>query len=252
MHVAIPFLSNIDGLSVLLTLLQMQTQTPDKVIVIDNSKDGRARCICRKYRYSVPIDYIPLKKSIYHSWNYAIRLSPKKDIIYLNDDVIIPTNFIEMMKNAMRKKEALSFVPDGPPIDHRVQTIETNKPHFLKSVKHSVRNNPLLVPTRWLKGYCFMLPKKTIKRIGLFDTRFTLWYGDSDYQERILAYTSKRQMMSICKISNLYVYHYGSNSFSLQDCAHIIAKDKQIFDRKYGSGASDAVLKNILDNKHVY
>ena len=242
LSVVIPFYSNIDGLSVLLTLLQTQTKKPDKIIVIDNSPSKIARAITMKYSINIRIECHVLQQSIYQSWNKGIQLSKGYDIVFVNDDVLVPLDFIELVVKAMSKKEAYGYVPEGPSITHRGTIFNSNTFSW-----YSENKKMRLASTDWLKGYCFILPKTTIQIIGTFDTSFELWYGDFDYQERILRQAEKQSnIMGICKICNLMIYHYGSNSFSISSREDMIGRDEKQFNNKYYPGANSAILHHIL------
>lgn len=226
--IIIPFFSNIDGLAVLLTLLGIQTQIANKIIVIDNSIHGLAKDLCIKYQLRTPIDYYTQKGTIYESWNFAIDNSIG-DVIILNDDVLVPIHFVKEFNYFKKKNDFLCYVPEVPPIDHREIYID-------RKFNGINQKTTSIVEAGWMPGFCFMLPRSTIYTIGIFDTNFKIWFGDFDYQERIKRTAYHKKTKSIGQIRNLYVYHYGTTSYNLLNwkVKKIISQDEKYFNEKYG------------------
>lgn len=240
--VVIPYYSNSDGLAILLTLLQIQSNPPRLIIVIDNSKNKEGLRICKKYKYHIPIKTYTDIGTIYQSWNKGIE-SCVDDILIINDDVLLPLNSIEILNRAQKMYPALCYVPKTPSIEHRQKMAIDKK--FLWLVKSDI----LCQKTFWMPGFCFFLPRTTINSIGLFDTKFRIWYGDFDYQERLHRYSLKTNQPSILRINSLYIYHFGTLSYNLlsQTNQKIIKSDKRILNEKYHNPKfADLILRKSV------
>ena len=81
-------------------------------------------------------------------------------------------------------------------------------------------------------GWCFMLSKECLDKIGWFDPRFVLWYQDTDYHQRLAAAGHPA-----AEVRNCLIHHYESRTivnlpggFNYQGW---ITKDKELFARKY-------------------
>lgn len=244
--VVIPYYSNKDGLAILLSLLQAQTTSPESIIVIDNSKNNEGKDICNRYSYNVPVKIFTKVGTIYQSWNEGIKFC-SGDVLIINDDILLPLNCIEIFENTKKKCAALCYVPQTPSIEHCQKTITVKKFRWRASSKISCQK------TAWMPGFCFLLPRTTIDSVGLFDIRFKIWYGDSDYQERLSQYGLSINYRAICRINSLYVYHFGATSYNLSSRLNqkIIESDRQKLNEKYHNPnfAQSVIQKSIKANR---
>jgi len=80
----------------------------------------------------------------------------------------------------------------------------------------------------WLSGFCLLIPKSVINRVGLFDERFFFGWEDIDYsmQLRLKGY----QLMNI---KPLFIYHQRSGSSSPKRHRQLVRKAKKDFVTKW-------------------
>lgn len=99
-------------------------------------------------------------------WNLGINVARGEYINILGDDTIVQRGWLDKMAAALDMPQAgISNV--------HVQ----NLPKYEGVIENY----------RWFSYACFMLPRKTIDRIGLFDEQyFPVNYEDTDYSTRIL------------------------------------------------------------------
>jgi O-antigen biosynthesis protein len=231
MKVVIPFANNPTDLSVLLMQLQCQTLLPEAIYVADNSKDGLGLKIVRRYQWSVPIVVDSKVGSIYKSWNEGMRFA-RGDVLILNDDVLIPLDFCKIMNDFLKSDRAALYCPTTagfPPVRSIRKGYKWNDSRSTSFFWIEKPNYPY-VPT--MTGWCFGVPKKTIDTIGYFDTAFENWYGDKDYEERIL-----RAGERIAFIEGMMVHHYGTSSYGKidrEEFGKVNYLDQVTFERKYG------------------
>ena len=228
--VIIPYHSNKLDLSVLLMQLQSQSILPQSIYLADNSKEQDGLDIVKRYQWSVPIVVDRKPGNIYESWNSGINFA-KGDTIIINDDVFITSDFIELMVEFMSTNATDIYCPgtDGfPPVFgmRKHYAWISNDPVGVEIID----SNPYkYVPL--MKGWCFGLPYKTVKKVGLFDTQFKCWYGDTDYERRIFEKGGQ-----ICMIKGLPVQHFGTSSYSKlkpKTFRGLYKKDQIAFEKKY-------------------
>jgi GT2 family glycosyltransferase len=217
MKVIIPYANNPTDFAVLLTQLQSQTVLPDHIFVADNSKDKSGYQIALRYQWKVPISVVIKPGNIYTSWNRGIEYC-QDDVCILNDDILIPENFIAVMNMFADSGKADMYCPDnaGFPPTQRVR--KHYKWNNQKVAISRVITKPEQTHIPDLRGWCFCLPKKTIKDVGLFDESYGIWYGDKDYEMRLF-----EKGKSIAFLFGLNVHHYGTSSYS--------KIDKKLFNR---------------------
>jgi GT2 family glycosyltransferase len=230
--VVIPFSSNKDGLAVLLATLQAQIVPPRQVVVIDTSPEKSGFELCKKYQTTVPIICECAKTPIYESWNRGIELSGDDDVLIINDDVLLPLNAIDQLGYVASQVPALAYIPETPPKEHSARYVNTEFPWWSEPVEAIEQ----LEASFWLPGFAFMLTRKAVEEVGMFDTRFKVWFGDDDYQVRLHLKAEQLKVPAIVKLKNLYCYHYGGLSFEYQskEVQDKITKDRKAYLTKYG------------------
>lgn len=223
--VVIPHAGSTETLIAVLIQLQMQTVLPVHIYIIDCSTNKSGLRIAQKFCFNtVPIKVEVVQGTIYQNWNRGILFSrkehPDAGILIINDDVLLPVNAIELFQEAHINTLDYCYVPETPPRQHYSSKIETyfQNEGMIQSI----------TSTNWMSGFVFYLTPSCIDSIGLFDERFVVWYGDTDYERRIL------QKGKIKIIHGLYVYHYGSRSYDYQldEVQKIIDNDRIKFYKK--------------------
>lgn len=238
LSVIVPYHRNKDGLAVTLTALQAQIVPPKAIVVIDTSRNKSGLEIARRYatRGEVPIVVeVAPRAGIYEAWNKGLSIVGEQDVAIINDDLLIPLNFIDILSFARAAVPALSYAPVTPPRDHYKDEVD---------VEFAWWNE---VPSRpehfsqidWLPGFCFMLTKEALNLVGQFDEGFKVWFGDDDYQERLKRLPRDARIPAIVRINTLYAYHYGGQSYHYQTktVKAKIDKDRAYFTSKYGDKA---------------
>lgn len=224
--VVIPHSSSVETLIAVLIQLQMQTVAPTQIYVIDCSDDRSGLRIAQKFAFNtLPITVECVKGNIYENWNRGIILSkedhPLASILVINDDILLPLNAIELFQKAEFQTKDLVYVPETPGREHSSGKID--------AMFSSISSYLGVSYASWMPGFVFYLTERCINEVGLFDEQFKIWFGDTDYERRIL------QKGKIVLINGLYVYHYGSRSYQYQslEVKDKIDKDRLLFRKKY-------------------
>jgi GT2 family glycosyltransferase len=232
--VIIPFHSNETGLAVTLATLQAQLVPPKAIIVIDTSKDKSGLPIAQRYTTNnVPIVVEVAQVGIYEAWNKGIELAGDSDVLIINDDLLLPMNFIDVLMVCRQAVPGLAYVPLTPRKDHYQSGVDVDFPWYCPDPRTLTIDD--FAQTDWLPGFCFLLTKEAVKEVGQFDTRFQVWYGDDDYQKRLIAKGREMDINPIVLVKSLYAYHYGGTSYKYLDKAVVrkIGKDRRKFTAKY-------------------
>jgi GT2 family glycosyltransferase len=107
--------------------------------------------------------------------------------------------------------------------------------HIDQVLTHKAEGPFDLVDTKWLPGFFFLLTRQAIENVGVFDDEtFTIWFGDDDYQKRLINYANGRPYTAITKIQGIFVYHFGGQSYKYgrKDVGDIIKKDRLAFHKR--------------------
>jgi len=186
------------------------------IIGVNNGQDARLRTsiknIFRNYllksdkyiEYEVPV-------SIYKWWNDGIIKARKHEVIgILNDDVILPRGGVKVLVDQLKRHDLAMIWPN---------TIggEMRNPHLIMEDDYIENSN--------MNGWCFFCPTKTYEDYGLFDERFVIHGGDTDFFYRLTAMGAKTGQSN-----NVVIYHFGSSSLNKirEKVATILEKDHEL------------------------
>lgn len=231
--VILPYHSNDHGLAVSLSLLQAQLVPPKAIVVIDTSKDRSGLKIAQRYSTrTTPVIVEVAQVGIYEAWNRGIDLAGDSDLLFLNDDLLFPLNLIDVLMVSRAAVPALAFAPVTPPREHYSPIVDMDFAWFAE-VPNSA---DFFASTPWLPGFAFMLTKEAVAKVGRFDTKFKVWFGDDDYQHRLNELAQEDKTTAICLIKSLFVYHYGGSSYKYKSkpIQRQIDKDRKRYLSKWG------------------
>lgn len=205
--VGIPYYSNRNGLAFLMANLQPQMTEDDILYIVDDSPDKSGLEIAKTFASSRTnvLCEVAGGKGIYRGWNMILQamIDHKKDGAFIiNDDVVLSTTCIGNIKRAHRLTGGAHdcLVPKTPSREWNSKVLD---PNF--SWWSSITTIDDLKDVRRMAGFAFYLKREAIERVGMFNTDFDVWYGDTDMEDRLKG--------KIGMITNEYVYHYGGSSY---------------------------------------
>jgi len=144
------------------------------------------------------------KRGLTAAWNLGIRLSNRKNIILMNNDIICKGKFIDLC---------------NPKSENEI-------------VGAKKRREPLYEGRKLLQGWFLCFSKSLWTKLGGFDERFKLYFQDTDFQIRAL-----KEGGSLCQV-DLPLKHLGHktahNKKLCPNRGELIAADKAAFKEKYG------------------
>jgi GT2 family glycosyltransferase len=228
--VVIPYNKNKTGLIYLLTVLQNQTILPHRIIIIDTSPDKSALVIVKTLHHNTCEIIVEQTGSIsvYTAWNKGIEHAHGDHVFIINDDVIIPINILAALSFAASNTNALVYVPETSSRSHKSGTIDME---FLPTREGRITTTPV----EWMPGFAFMLTSRAIEKVGIFnDEKFSVWFGDDDYQARINQWGKDNDTTAILQINNVFVFHFGGKSYNYSNSQTVaqIKKDRANYLKK--------------------
>ena len=127
-----------------------------------------------------------------NSLNIGIEKSSHDIILLLNNDLVFEENWLTEIISAMDKNpEILSTSPLSPESNRLLGGVKTIEPVFgYEIAKH-------------LAGYCIVIKKEVIERIGKIDERVDFWYSDNIYAEQLKKVKIKHALIPKSKIIHL-------------------------------------------------
>jgi GT2 family glycosyltransferase len=234
MKAIITYYSAEQNLAVMLSLLQAQMVQPFEIILIDTSPNKTGLDVAQKFNANTgcPIKVECARVGINEAWNRGIDLAEGDDVVIMNDDLLIPINFIDVLGLVAANTNAYAIVPMTPANTHYSNRVDVKFEYFAR-----LPENPSDIEiVGWMPGFCFYLSKECIKEVGLFDDKhFKCWFGDTDYERRIKIEAEKNNVIPILRINSMFVYHYGGKSYEYQskEVQKIINRDRKSYAKKY-------------------
>jgi GT2 family glycosyltransferase len=231
LSVIVPYNRNKYGLVSTLINLQSQMVPPDRIVIIDTSKDKSGLPIAKMFTTNnIPIVLEVAEVHIYEAWNKGIELSPNHNVLIINDDLLMPVNFIDNLKSMIKTNSALSYIPLTPKREWSSETVQG-----FQWYSPVIQKLDQLSVTNWMPGFCFSLTEECIKEVGVFDLNYKVWFGDTDYETRIAKKALELKKFGIVRMDETFVYHYGGKSYKYQSKAvqKIIDKDRKLYVSKH-------------------
>jgi len=222
-----------------------------EIIVVDNnSTDGTIEYL--KSQEDIRGVYNDYNAGFPKGCNQGIEIAKGESILLLNNDTIVTPNWLNNLDKALYSSEEIGVVgpisnscSNGQSINVVYQNIdEMIEFADLINIYYSTDKYEL---KQYLVGYCYLVKKSVIEKVGLLDERFSPGnFEDNDLSLRILLEGYK---LLLCK--NVFIHHFGSTSFrsNMQNYINVYCSNKSKFDEKWGKDVLDGsvVRSNLVD-----
>lgn len=210
--IIIPAYNQLEYCRQCLLSLQLNTQVPHKLILVDNgSTDG----------VSEFFDSIPNATVVHTGANLGFAgginaglEQAEGHVLLLNSDTLVPRNWLQRLLRVLLLSEDIGIV--GPMSNEvsGLQRIDALWFETLDEISAFADNwaqdhagETLEVPR--LVGFCMLIRESVWRRVGLLDTRFGLGnYEDDDYCRRTVL-----EGFRLFIAREAFVFHYGSRTF---------------------------------------
>ncbi len=191
------------------------TKTEYEIIVIDNaSVDGTPNKIMKDFPF-IKLVRNAENKGFPVAVNQGIAKSKGKDILLLNNDTIVTTNWLERMLEVAELDNSIGIVG---PISNSVSGAQLDKAARYKSIDemHSYasiikkKNSGQIFQFPRVAFLCTLIKRQVIKKLGGLDERFSPGnFEDDDYCLRAQIAGFKTVIAS-----DVFIHHFGSKSFT--------------------------------------
>ncbi|MEJ8552663.1 glycosyltransferase [Tepidibacter sp. Z1-5] len=167
--------------------------------------------------------------------NQGIQISKGDNILLLNNDVVVTPNWLVNLKTALYSSDDIGAVGPVSNSCPYYQTIPTDYKNLDEMIEFAKKYN-LSNENKWeerlkLIGFCMLIKKEIINKVGFLDEIFTPGnYEDDDYSIRI-----KRAGYKLILCKDTFIHHYGGTSFKVSKGYSELLKDNEIkFKKKWG------------------
>lgn len=204
------------------------------VVVDNNSQDGVVQWL--KEQEDIRLILNQENKGFGYASNQGAKAArPENNLLFLNNDTIVPSNAIFWLRMGIYEDTAIgaagsvsNYVGNEQSVAERYDTVQ----EWLEFAEHNnvFVKNPYENKI-WLSGFAMMIKREALDNVGLFDIGYGLGnYEDNDLSVR-LQYAGYR--MVLCH--NSFIFHYGSQSFGRQPALYkeITQRNKSYFIKKW-------------------
>ncbi|MEC0232692.1 glycosyltransferase [Paenibacillus alba] len=185
--------------------------------------------------------------------NQGIEIATGDNILLLNNDTIVTSNWLSNMIACLYSQEQIGAV--GPVTNNisYYQKIATNYATLDEMHGFAAMFN-ISDPRKWeeclhLVGFCLLIKSSLVNEIGLLDERFTPGnYEDDDYSLRIRLAGYK---LTLCR--DTFIHHYGSASFKDNEAKskyeQLLTTNREKFIDKwnFNSDLSHVIREDLID-----
>jgi len=168
--------------------------------------------------------------------NQGIKIATGEEILLLNNDTIVTPGWLENLRECLYSSEYIGAV--GPVTNScpNYQSIPVNYASVEEMIQFAEKYN-YSESKNWeerlrLIGYCMLIKKEVIDKVGLLDEIFTPGnFEDDDYSFRMRKAGYK---LMIC--NNSFIHHFGSASFEKKskEFSELLIKNRKKFFGKWG------------------
>lgn len=170
------------------------TKHPYELVLVQEGNDKKIKALLQSYKAKYVQNKKP--KGFAGAMNSGIDMATGTHYCFLNNDTVVTPGWLKEMMRAFDDAKMGLVSP-------RYTEMLPYKVNVKKERIHYV-SDPVS-----LKGVCFVIPKKTIDKVGKWDERFGLGGGDDN--DMCMRIHKAGYKLSITPKS--YIYHYGSASF---------------------------------------
>ncbi|QEK12494.1 methyltransferase domain-containing protein [Crassaminicella thermophila] len=221
-----------------------------EIIVVDNhSTDGTVQWL--KDQEDIQTIFNKENLGFPKGCNQGIKVSQGDSILLLNNDVIVTPNWLSNLTTCLYSSNDIGAVGAVTNNCSYYQTINASYKNIEEMIafakKNNVSNKDAWEERLKLIGFCMLIKKEVIEKVGLLDERFSPGnFEDDDYSFR----TRKAgYRLMLCK--DVFIHHFGSTSWkeNLNNFTELLNKNKQIFQDKWGFDATyfSFIRNEIID-----
>ena len=228
-----------------------------EIIVVDNnSTDGTVDYL--KSQDDLKVIYNDYNAGFPKGCNQGIEISKGESILLLNNDTIVTPYWLNNLDNALYSNSDIGAVGAISNSISNMQKIDVTYNNieemldFATSINNQDFNGNHELRQK-LVGYCFLVKRSVLDKIGLLDEIFTPGnFEDDDLSFRILLEGYK---LLLCK--NVFIHHFGSISFKefSEGYLNLLNINLKKFSYKWGFDSSYSTIirsdiLGLIDKKH--
>ncbi len=211
--------------------IKKHTDYPHRVIVVDDASSRETA----EYLDSLSgkNEIVLLRNQENLGWvksvNKGIGFSKAKYVCVMNNDILVYPSWLSEMVKIAQKDSQIGLVN---PLWELPKNFRGNRSEYFKNVVQ--RQEGKFIETDWARGYCFLVKRAVLDRIGGLDERFSPgYYDDWDYSLRAI-----NAGFIPVRAQGAFVWHYKNISFGSRfgkdRLNQLLNEKRKIFENRWG------------------
>jgi len=215
-------------------------KTPYRLIFVDNGSNDGTIDFLKKVPNSILIENSE-NRGFVKAMNQGFDQVTAKYTVWLNNDVIVTSNWLEILINHLEKNPkaaAIGPLTNGTGIIQKCDEFKIDKPNIDEISKFGIsfykKHKDDAINFHRVAGFCIVMKSNLIKEIGKLDEQFNLGgYDDDDYCRRI-----KKAGHDIIIAKDVFIYHKSGVTYSSikdpdKQLSFVMSKGRREFLRKW-------------------
>lgn len=183
-----------------------------ELIIVDNASTDGTKEYVRELNDVIFIENEE-NRGFAKGCNQGAKKAAGDSILFLNNDTIVTENWLSPLREALFASERIGMVGpvsnyvSGPQMVEPAYTDVKELPAFAKNYTAAKKGQRTYVHR--LVGFCLLVKKELIEKVGLFDERFV--YGSFEDDDLCLRSLLKGYQLQI--VHDSFVHHHGHATF---------------------------------------
>jgi glycosyltransferase involved in cell wall biosynthesis len=172
-----------------------------EILIVDDGSSDETLGLAKYFRF------IPNRAGgLYESWNLGVQAANTEYVAVLNNDVFFcMQDWWPRMEAVFQSTAADWLFPLTVETQSLVATMHATVSEAIRDTRVRFQPTPGAI-----EACSFILRKSLFETLGPFDSRFKIWYGEKDYEVRML-----QQKILYGRVDNVVVRHFGSSTLGL-------------------------------------
>lgn len=232
------------------------TRLPIELVLIDNgSADGTGAYLAfLQETLDLPVRRIrnAENQGYARAVNAGLARAEGDLFLILNNDVVVTPGWLERLTAALEAQSGVGLAGPHAPHVSGVQGVDGMSPTSIPDLDRlsrewAIRQAGHVRMVRRLVGFCLLVKREVVDRIGVLDERFGLGnYEDDDYCLR-----AQLAGYRLALVGDVLIHHYGGVSFATHslDYEALLQHNRETLMEKWGlppNGTLDQVYRRVL------
>jgi GT2 family glycosyltransferase len=242
--VIIPCFNQLEFTRLCIAALARHTRAPWELITVDNGSTDATPDYLAGVADAAPFPVTNLRNptnlGFSPACNQGLRAARGDYLVLLNNDAVVTDGWLDQLTALATCDPAIGMV--GPMSNYAAP------PQLIEGVPHADPEGIHRFAARWraehlgqwleaekLSGFCLLLKRQILDRIGGLDERF----GTGFFEDDDLAVRARRAGYRLAVAHDLYVHHFGSRTFAAMgtDAEALLVENGRKFAEKWGAEA---------------